>query len=152
MRLTRRKVTNILREHGYKLTPQRRMVMQTIASTHDHLTPAAIYQKMQQDYPDINIGLVTIYRTLGILANLNLICELRAAGHRPSYTIGARGHHHHLICSNCGEVVDFSGCDLDKVQQNLSRKTGFRIDSHSVEFTGLCQVCQQESSHKEENG
>ena len=142
MRLTERKIAATLRQHGYKLTPQRRSVIRTIASSQDHLTPAAIYQKVHQDQP--SIGLVTIYRTLDILAKLELICELHAGGSCHSYTIGARGHHHHLICSNCGEVTDFAGYDLTQLEQRLSRQTGFEIEGHLLEFIGLCQNCQQE--------
>ncbi len=142
MRLTERKIATTLRQHGYKLTPQRRSVIQAIASTQDHLTPAAIYQKVHQDQP--SIGLATIYRTLDILAKLELICELHAGGSCHSYTIGAPGHHHHLICSNCGEVIDFAGYDLTQLEQRLSRQTGFEIEGHLLEFIGLCQNCQKE--------
>ena len=144
MRLTERKVTATLRQHGYKLTPQRRVVIRTIISSHDHLTPAAIYEKVHHDHPDI--GFVTIYRTLGVLARLGLICELHAGDSCRSYTISALGHHHHLICSNCGTVVDFPGFELGEVEQNLSRETGFRIDGHLIEFIGLCQTCQKEAT------
>ena len=142
MRRTERKVVAALRQHGYKLTPQRRVVIRAIASHQEHLTPTAIYEKVHRDYPDI--GLVTIYRTLEILAKLKLICELHAGDSCRSYTISAPGHHHHLICSNCGKVVDFLGCELEDAQQKLSRRTGFRIDGHLLEFVGLCQACQEE--------
>ena len=71
MRLTDRRIITALRRHGYKLTPQRRAVIGSIASSPDHLTPAAIYEKVHQERPDI--GLATIYRTLEILAKLGLI-------------------------------------------------------------------------------
>ncbi len=142
MRLTKRKVVATLRQHSYKLTPQRRVVIRTITSSQDHLTPTAIYEKVRQDHP--NIGLVTIYRTLEILAKLELICELHAGGSCRSYTISAPGHHHHLICSNCGKVADFPTCELEEAQQSLSKRTGFRIDGHLLEFIGLCQACQKE--------
>ena len=144
MRLTERKVVATLRQHGYKLTPQRRVVIEAIASSRDHLTPTAVYEKVHQHHPDI--GLVTIYRTLEILAELKLICELHAGGSCRSYTVSAPRHHHHLICSNCGAVIDFTGCDLGEVQQNLSKETGFRIDAHLLEFIGLCQACQKEAT------
>ena len=143
MRLTERKVAATLREYGYKLTPQRRAVIRTIISSQDHLTPAALHEKVHQDYPDI--GLVTVYRTLEILARLGLICELHAGDSCRSYTISALGHHHHLICSSCGTVVDFPGLELGEVEQSLSQETGFRIDGHLLEFTGLCQACQKEA-------
>ena len=144
MRLTERKIAATLRQHGYKLTPQRRVVIQTIVSSQDHLTPSAMYKKVHQEHP--NIGLVTIYRTLGILAKLGLICELHAGGSCRSYAISARGHHHHLICSNCGAVVDFTGYDLSRLEQRLFRETGFEVADHLLEFIGLCQACQKQAT------
>jgi len=141
MRLTEKEVTAALRRHEYKLTPQRRAVIRAIASSRDHLTPASIYQRVRQDYPQI--GLVTVYRTLELLAELKLICELHGSGICHSYTISNPQHHHHLICSNCGTVVDLPGSRLKELEQDLSRETGFRIDDHLLEFIGLCQNCQQ---------
>ncbi len=141
MRLTEREVVATLRRYGYKLTPQRRAVIRAITSSQDHLTPATIYQKVHQDHP--NIGLVTIYRTLETLAELELICELHAGGICHSYTIGTRQRHHHLICSNCGIVINFPRFGLREVEQNLSRETGFRIDDYLLEFIGLCKACQK---------
>ena len=140
MKLTERKVLATLKQHGYKLTPQRRGVIGAIASSQDHLTPADIYQQVQQDHP--NIGLVTIYRSLEILNELGLICELHAAGNCTSYTISTPEHHHHLICSNCGMVFDFAGHNLAKLEERLARESGFIIDSHQLEFSGLCKTCQ----------
>jgi len=141
MRLTERRIGAALKENGYKLTTQRRAVIGAIATSPDHLTPNALYHKVRQDYP--TIGLVTIYRTLEILANLELICELHAGGSCRSYTIAAPGHHHHLICAECGEVIDFSGYNLDELEKRLCRETGFEIEGHLLEFIGLCQNCQQ---------
>ena len=144
MKLTERKVVATLRRYGYKLTPQRRVVIQAIASNQEHLTPTAIYEQVHQHHS--NIGFVTIYRTLEILAKLKLICELHAGGSCHSYTIGTPEHHHHLICSDCDKVVAFTGCELEKVQRGLSKQTGFRIDSHLLEFIGLCQTCQEKAT------
>ena len=141
MRRTERDIIAVLRQYGYKLTRQRRAVIRVIASSLDHLTPAEIYEKVHHDYPDI--GLVTIYRTLDILAKLDLICELHAGGSCHSYTISAMGQHHHLICSSCGKVIDFTGCDLAELEQRLSQETGFEIEDHLLEFIGLCQTCQK---------
>jgi Fur family ferric uptake transcriptional regulator len=141
MRLTEKRIASALRQHGYKLTPQRRAVIGAIAASPDHLTPADLYQKVHQKHPAI--GLTTIYRTLEILARLELICELHTGGNGRSYTIGTREHHHHLICSVCGEVVDFSGYHLSQLEARLSRETGFEIEGHLLEFIGRCQRCRQ---------
>ncbi len=141
MRLTEKKVLAALRAHGYKLTPQRRAVVKIVTSTRDRLTTATIYKKLHRTHP--GIGLVTIYRTLEVLAELGLVCELFAGDKCRSYTTGTSQHHHHLICSGCGTVVDFPGHYLENLEKNLSRESGFRIDEHLLEFIGVCRSCQK---------
>ncbi len=144
MVFTEKRITSILRQRGYKLTPQRRAVLDVIAHSQGHLTPAALYDRVHQQYP--GIGLVTIYRALGLLAQLGLICEVHAGGNCRSYLLRRPSeHHHHLICSGCGTVVDFADCDLAQVTERISRKTGFEVDSHLVEFVGRCQDCRQKT-------
>lgn len=135
-----RRMAAALREHGYKLTPQRKALLQVIARSLDHLTPAALYDKVRHEHP--GIGLVTIYRTLDILAQLGLICEVHAGGNCRNYVVAPEEHHGHLICSECGRVVDFRGCGLDQLEERLSRETGFEIMSHLLEFLGRCRDCQ----------
>jgi Fur family ferric uptake transcriptional regulator len=141
MKLAERRIVAALRKHGYKLTPQRRAVIRIIASSPDHLTPADLYQRARQEHPAI--GLVTIYRTLDLLAKFGLICELHAGGSCHSYTTSIPEHHHHLICSHCGEVIDFTGYDLTELEQRLQRETGFEIEGHLLEFIGACRKCQK---------
>jgi len=144
MRFTQNKIASMLRQQGYKLTPQRRAVLSVIALSHDHFTPTDIYERVHQKYP--NIGLVTVYRTLHILAGLGLICEVHAGGNCQSYVMRRPSeHHHHLICSDCGTVVDFANCDISELEQRLSHETGFEIESHLLEFLGLCRNCQKEA-------
>ena len=135
-------IVSRLRQRGYKLTAQRQAVVSVIALSHEHLTPTAIYGKVRQEYP--GIGLVTIYRTLEILTKLGLICEVHSSGSCRSYLLRRpSGHHHHLICSNCGKVVDFADCDIKELEKKLSQETGFKIESHLLEFSGRCQDCQK---------
>ena len=141
MRFTEKKIVARLRQNGYKLTPQRRAILSVIAISHEHLTPGAIYEKVGQEYP--GIGLVTIYRTLEILIKLGLICEMHTGSSCRSYSMRRPlEHHHHLICADCGAVIDFTDCDLGKLAQRLSRETGFKIREHLLEFLGQCQNCQ----------
>lgn len=135
-----KKIVSILRQQGYKITSQRRAVLNVIAGSHDHLTPAAIYERVKRQYP--GIGLVTVYRTLELLARLGLICEVHTGDNGRSYLLRRpAGHHHHLICSSCDKVVDFTDCDLGRMEERLARQTGFKIDSHLVEFSGQCHDC-----------
>ncbi len=144
MGFTEKRLTSLLRQHGYRLTPQRRAMLRVIAVSPEHLTPAAIYYRVRQEYP--SIGLVTVYRTLSILAQLGLICEVHAGGSCRSYLMRKpAGHHHHLICSECGTVVDFADCDLNRLEERLSQVTGFKLGGHLLEFLGLCPACQKQA-------
>jgi Fur family ferric uptake transcriptional regulator len=139
-----RRVARIMRRRGFKLTPQRRAILHVIKSSPDHLTPAAIHEAVNREAP--GIGLVTIYRTLNILAELGLICEIHTAGQGRSYLLRRpKEHHHHLVCSGCGKVVDFTGCDLGRMEARLARDTGFTIEAHLLEFLGLCPRCQRQA-------
>jgi Fur family transcriptional regulator, ferric uptake regulator len=132
----------MLRQRGYKLTPQRRQVIDAIILNNEHLTPAALYEMVHNNFP--GIGRVTIYRTLDILADLGLICEVHTGGSCHSYLLGLEStHHHHLLCSECGIVVNFDNCQLDKLTRALAIKTGFSIKGHLLEFSGLCPECQR---------
>jgi Fur family ferric uptake transcriptional regulator len=140
MRYSERKIESILRHRGFKITPQRRIILSAITHSHEHLTPAEIYERVSQEHP--GVGLVTIYRTLEILTELGLICEVHAGGSCRSYLIRRPSeHHHHLICSDCGTVIDFTDCDLGELEQRLSKENSFKINGHLLEFLGKCQNC-----------
>ena len=130
-----------LRQRGYKLTRQRQAVLTVIATSHEHLTPAEIYARVKQEHP--GVGLVTIYRTLDILTELRAICEVNPEYNARSYFIRkTSGHHHHLVCSECGAVV-FITCDLRELEQRLSRETGFEVEGHFLELYGCCPDCRK---------
>ena len=137
---TEKKIENLLRRQGYKITSQRRKILAAITSVNEHMTTAEIYDKVCQDDP--SVGLVTIYRTLEILAELGLICELHVGGNCRSYLMRRPvEHHHHLVCSECGTVIDFTDCDLSGLEDKLSKDTHFEIDGHILEFIGRCRRC-----------
>ena len=129
-----------MRQRGYKLTPQRQAVLKIIMESRNHLSAEAIYKRVKEEYPAI--GLTTIYRTLNILSDLGLICEVYAAGNCRSYLVRRAVEHHHLICSECNKVVEFTDCDLTDIERKLSEGTGFKIKEHLLEFAGICPSCQ----------
>jgi len=142
MKLTANKIAGILRENGYKLTPQRHALLKVIASHHGHLSPDAIYEITRQEYP--SIGRVTIYRTLELLTKLNLVCRVHAPDGCRSYMMRRpTEHHHHLVCSGCGLAVDFTDCDLSNLEKKLAEQSGFIIEGHLLELYGRCQDCRK---------
>ncbi len=140
--ITEKRLTTFLRREGYKITPQRKAILKIVAEAHDHLTPAALYERVQKEQP--NIGLVTIYRTIQILEEMGLICEMHTERTSRSYLLKrASEHHHHIICSSCGAVADVTKCQLESIQQQLAKETGFEIEGHLLEFFGYCRHCQR---------
>jgi Fur family ferric uptake transcriptional regulator len=142
MRLTANRIAGILRQNGYKLTPQRHAVLRVIAGSSDHLTTLELYDRVHQECP--GIGRVTVYRLLDILTKLKLVCEVHGDGMSRSYLMRRpTEHHHHLICSKCCRVIDFTDCDLIDLEQRLSEQNDFVIEGHLLEFHGLCHECQE---------
>ena len=134
------RIAPLLHNRGLKLTPQRRAVLDVIEASNGHLTPAEIYERARQHYP--SIGLVTIYRTLEVLTSLDLICRVHGEEGCQSYLMRRRtGHHHHIVCSSCGTVADFTRCDIGSMERRIAGQTGFKIQGHLLEFEGLCHRC-----------
>jgi Fur family ferric uptake transcriptional regulator len=138
--MTGKEIAADLKRRGYKLTRQRRAIISVLSESSEHLTPADIHARLKGEHPEI--GLVTVYRTLELLQESGLLCEVHIGDSCRSYlNKRAGGHHHHLVCSSCGKVVDFTECELDKLQERLSAETGFKIQNHLLEFMGCCRNC-----------
>jgi Fur family ferric uptake transcriptional regulator len=131
-----------LRKRGFKLTPQRKAIITVLGNCSEHLTPADIYARLHKKYP--GIGLVTVYRTLELLQESGLLCEVHIGDSCRSYLKRQRPgeHHHHLVCRDCGRVADFKDCELECLKERLEKETGFSISRHLLEFMGLCPQCR----------
>ncbi len=136
----RQDVLQALRAAGFKITPQRRAIIDAILAADQSLTPLALHDVLIEKYPDI--GLVTVYRTLGVLSRLGVLCQFQPQGAARSFKAGPAEHHHHLVCRGCGDVVNFGQCPQD-LETTLERETGFQITGHSLEFSGYCRGCQE---------
>lgn len=128
-----------LRTAGYKITPPRLAVLRVIEQDGEHLNPTAILSRARSIHP--GVGRATVYRTLELLTQLQVIRPIYVGENGPTY-IRAEGGHHHLVCSACGAVVDFEQCVADQMVQELTERFGFEIKSHLLEFYGLCNSCK----------
>jgi len=127
-----------VREAGYKLTPPRLAVLQVIEQ-HDHLNPTEIFQRAQAIQP--GVGLATVYRALELFTELGIVRPITVGDGPPTY-IRAEGGHHHLVCSACGRVIEFAECSSGTLAQELAARYNFQIQSHLLEFYGLCANCR----------
>jgi Fur family ferric uptake transcriptional regulator len=135
---------NNLKEKGYKLTPQRRAILDTIIKSEGkHLTAEEIYELVKVDCPEI--GLATVYRTVLLLDELGVICKLDLNDGCSRYELvhqNENHQHHHLICTNCGKVLEVEGDLLENLEKNIEEKCNFEIKNHSLKFYGLCSDCK----------
>lgn len=138
-----------LKDHCARWTGARQEVFDLLVKTGQHLSAQDIHRLCQAEKSEI--GLTTIYRTLDLLDKAGLVGKVHNGdGHaRYEYRRSAHAdHHHHLICSACGQILnyrDFEQEELELVRRTeelLSRKHGFLIRDHNIEFIGLCPECQ----------
>jgi Fur family ferric uptake transcriptional regulator len=129
-----------LREGGHKVTPQRVAIAKAVIESAEMLTPSALYERVRQVDPEV--GEVTVYRTLNILSDLGLVCIVHTGENTHSYIGRPPEHHDHLICSECGKVVNFTDCNVSKLEKRLVSETGFTIRDHRLDFYGKCQECE----------
>ena len=140
-----------LRSGGYKMTKGRRAILEILTKSKGHLSAEDIYFKAHA-VPS-TLGLASVYRTLEILSKMGLVNSFDFKDGRTRYELaespGGRGHHHHLICTSCGRIIDygdFSGKELNllrKTEKHLSIKYGFKIVNHTVNYFGSCGKCNK---------
>lgn len=142
--ITAAHIRAILSQHGYRLTtPRQRIVEQAL--THDRPFTAEQLVAELRSY-DANsatiIGRATIYRTLEILASMDVLSRVIQPGGHAAYVVDAPGHRHHLVCSSCSATVAFTSCPVDELVMGLTADTNFEIHDHLLEVFGLCPECQ----------
>lgn len=141
------------RNFGYKMTQPREIILDVLSRTKKHLSAEDIYIEVYKIYS--GIGLTTIYRTLDILTNMGIVSRYDFGDGRSRYELISdkkSGHHHHLVCLNCGKIIDYSDYIdeetklFDKLEKVLSEKHNFKINYHHVGFYGLCDRCKSTTS------
>jgi Fe2+ or Zn2+ uptake regulation protein len=137
-------VATLLSRHGYRATAPRRTVVAEILRQTRPFTAEQMVARLKETAPEI--GRATVYRTLELLASVDVVVRVLQADGHPAYIVGTPGHRHHLVCSDCGTVVAFSRCPVDDLVRDLSRDTEFAIHGHMLEVFGTCRSCQQNAS------
>jgi Fur family ferric uptake transcriptional regulator len=130
-----------LSRQGYKLTRQRKAVLEVMALTKARLTAADVFAKAQRACPDL--GLTTVYRTLEILEELGAIRRVHLDDGCEAFAPTTIEHGHYLICDSCRTTIEFEGCDLNAMLSRIAAQTGFTIEQHWLELVGRCPNCQQ---------
>lgn len=130
-----------LAQAGYRVTEPRRAVMQLLLESGTPLSPQALFESGRARRH--NLGLVTIYRTLELFEALGLVCRVHLKDGCHGYLAVSPGHHHFVICEQCGGAVEFpGGDDLRMLIADIETQTGYRVAEHLLQLIGLCPTCQ----------
>ncbi len=140
----------ILKSNGYKLTTQRKKVLEVLQEKESqHLTADEIYKHVKKKCPEI--GLATVYRTLQLLSDLGITETLNLDDGFVRYEIGElndKHHHHHLICEKCNTVIGIEDDMLDNIEDRFMNDYGFKVTNHVVKFYGVCSNCQKKTKEE----
>ncbi len=130
-----------LSRQGYRLTPQRMMILSAIENSDEHISAEEIYTQVVAKYPNVNIS--TVYRTLELLKRLSLVTETDLGEGRVRYHPVEKGHHHHLVCQECGAIIDLDESLLSPLKKALLREYEFIADLRHLAILGRCVNCSK---------
>jgi Fur family ferric uptake transcriptional regulator len=141
---TPEELATLLREAGQRVTPQRLMILGAFARPGEHLTADEVFARVEALTPALNRS--TIYRTLELFRDLGLISETDLGGGVRHYELLDDGRHHHLICRDCGAMIELDDALVEPLRQRIRDRYGFAACIDHLALFGWCPACQQRSS------
>lgn len=133
-----RDISDILKTNGFKITSTRLAILKVFSSDCKPINAEYIHDKLKKE----KVNIVTIYRTLISFENAGIIKRVDMQKDSVYYELAGH-HHHHIICTDCGMVESFDGCDLDNLSKEVLKSSNnfSLINKHSLELFGLCKKC-----------
>ena len=134
-----------IKRSGLRRTGQRDLILETFLKTEEHLTSEDLYALVNRLDPAI--GLTTVYRTLKLLTEAGLAREVRFGDNKTYYEHHFNHEHHdHMICTECGRVIEFFSPDIEELQDQMASNLGFIATHHSLRMWGVCSECQKSAT------
>lgn len=131
-----------LSQNGLRMTPQRLMIVAAVENSNNHISAEEIYSQVIEKYPNVNIS--TVYRTLDTLAEMRLVTKTDLGDGRVRYHPADKGHHHHLVCRECGAIIDLDEKALAGIQKTLLNDYNFIADLRHLGISGICVKCNRQ--------
>jgi len=131
-----------LKQRGYRVTPQRAIILEAIETLSGHVTAEDIFAKVQQNSPYISIA--TVYRTLDLLKALGLIMQANMGSTTTQYALHSHGPHHHAVCRVCQTSIELPDDLFSEIEQTLSEQYHFEADANHVVIFGWCANCRRD--------
>jgi Fur family transcriptional regulator, ferric uptake regulator len=132
-------IAGTLAARGLRLTRQRRAVLDAVAEASSSVSPVQVFDAARERCPEL--GLTTVYRTLELLSEIGALRRVHGPDHCEAFVPTGAAHGHTVVCSRCGQVMEFTECDIQAVVDAAARQTGFRITEHFLQLSGECPAC-----------
>jgi Fur family transcriptional regulator, peroxide stress response regulator len=129
-----------LKANELRITPQRYAILNVLAHSYEHPSAESIHSKLISHYP--TMSLATVYKTINLLKREGEVLELEFSDLGNRYDGNKPYPHPHVICTECGKIVDPSQLNLDEITHKMMEETGFKIVTHRLDFMGVCPDCQ----------
>ena len=136
----------LLKENTLKFTKQRELVLKALYDNEGHFTPEDLYSLIRSQHPDLTISIPTIYRTLALLEDSSIVDSLSFGAKGKKYEFGLKEHHDHLICTQCGKLIEFQDDIIERRQEEIAKKFHFKMTDHTMNIRGICKSCQKKQS------
>ncbi|NJC88609.1 MAG: transcriptional repressor [Desulfuromonas sp.] len=131
-----------LATQGLKSTRQRDIILDEFLRAGAHLSTEELYLRLRGQHP--HIGYATVHRTLKLFAECGIAEPCHFGDGQTRYESSAgEEHHDHLICTDCGAIVEFENPQIEALQESVAIQHGFRIERHRLELYGRCRDCQK---------
>ena len=135
------KFKGFLKERDLKYTPERNEIVEAIIKLQNHFDAEDIYKQLREH--NSNVSLATVYRTIPLLIDCGLITETFHCRDKVLYEkIYNKRHHDHLVCINCGKIIEFYNEDVEVLQNEICQNDQFLATEHRLEIKGYCKECQ----------
>lgn len=135
------------REAGRRLTPQRRLILDVLRKSDKHLEADAVHQRAKERAP--TLSLATVYRTLALLKEMDLVEEHRLGEGHSHYEAVQEEPHYHFTCQCCGRVIEFDTPLVAEINHELYEQRGIQVTKAHLHLTGYCSNCQDQEAIRE---
>ncbi|WP_080873806.1 peroxide-responsive transcriptional repressor PerR [Oceanobacillus timonensis] len=142
-----RQAIDTLKKSGVRITPQRHAVLEYLLNSMIHPTADDIYKALEGKFP--NMSVATVYNNLRVLKDIGLVRELTYGDSSSRFDCNTSDHYH-IICNQCGKIVDFHYPSLEEVESLAEQVTGFDVSHHRLEVYGTCNACKEQMAAKEQ--
>jgi len=143
----RQELNDYMLKRGLRSTEQRRLIIDTFFDQHEHITIDSLLKLVRA--VDARVGYATVYRTMKLLSESGVVQEHKFGDGFTRYELADEdAHHDHLVCLDCGKIIEFEEPQIETLQEKIAKRYGFLVRAHKHEMYGLCADCQKPKTGK----